>query len=170
MGAETAGLADVHVHAQCTDQGPKTGNPWDFEPKTARTPVSRDARVIPIRPDHRQGDQPDEIQASEPAPSKPRGGEFEAAAKLLTEQAVDGGWDREPMTPLEAFKTITPAKGEASNWIIWSGMTLAGLARVLIVTAGTVIVRGGDTRIKAGAVSGVLLIALTIAYLAGHSA
>lgn len=170
MAPETAAQTDVHAHAHATDLGQKPQNPWDFPPKTAGTGVSRDARVIPIRRDRRQGDQPEEIQTSPKAPSKPRGGEFEAAAKLLGEQAVDGGWDREPMTPVEAFKTVAPAKGEASNWIIWAGMTAAGVARLLIVTAGTVIVRGGDTRIKAAAVSSVLLMALAIAYLAGHSA
>lgn len=170
MAPETAAAADVHVRVHPADQGPETGNRADFEPKSTRTPASRDARVIPINRGHRQDAPPEEIKAYEPPPAKRPESEFEAAAKLIAEQAAASDFNRQPITPVEAWKTVAPAKGEADNWIIWLGMTLAGLARALIVTTGHVIVRGGDTRIKASVVSSVLVMALVVAYLAGHSA
>lgn len=170
MAPEAAARTDAHARAHRADLGPETGNRPDFEPKTAGTPVTRDARVIQMRPKTRQGDQPEEIKPYEPPPGARPGGEFEAARALVSEAAEASDWSREPMTPVDAAKQITPAKGEAGNWIVWSGMTIAGLARLVLVTAGWSIARGGETRIRAGVALTVFLIALGLAYVAGHSA
>lgn len=89
----------------------------------------------------------------------------------MTQAAEASDWAREPMTPVTAFKQIAPAKGEAGkNWIVWTAMTFAGLARFILVSAGYLVARGGETRIRAGVVTGVLVAAIVIGSLAGHGA
>lgn len=80
-------------------------------------------------------------------------------------QASD--WAQELMSPVDAVKQIAPGKGDAGNWIVWTAMTAAGLARALFVSVGYLIARGGETRIRAGVAGTVLLAALLIAALAG---
>jgi len=110
-------------------------------------------------------------------PPPPRGGlgaalaeELRAAQAQAAASAAGSDWAVEAMTPVLAWTRLAPAKGEAANWIIWTVMTAAGLCRALWNSAGYLVVKGTDTRIKAGVATGVLLIALGMAYLAGHSA
>jgi hypothetical protein len=93
--------------------------------------------------------------------------ELEAGRKATVDAAEASDWASELMSPVDAIKQIAPRKGEAGNWIIWSAMTIAGLARVLLVSLGYLVARGGETRIRAGAVTGLLVAAIVIGWLAG---
>lgn len=89
----------------------------------------------------------------------------------MAQAAEASDWAREPMTPVVAAQQIAPAKGEAGrNWIVWTAMTFAGLARFVLVSLGYLVVRGGETRIRAGVATGVLVAAIVISALVGHSA
>jgi hypothetical protein len=145
----------------------RTGNPWRFEPESASARATRDARVIHM-PRRAGQERPPE---SPPAPRKAPGGlaaEAQAAGAVLKAAAEGSDWAAEAMTPVAAWSQTFPHKGEAGNWIIWSGMTFAGVSRGLLVSLGYLIARGGETRIRAGVATGVLFLALTISYLAGH--
>jgi len=95
---------------------------------------------------------------------------MQAAKATLTDAADDSLWAVPAMTPVAAWRQALPAKGEAANWIIWTGLSLGGLFRALWVSTGNLVVRGTDTRTKAGVATAALVIALTIAFLAGHTA
>ena len=97
-------------------------------------------------------------------------GELAAAAAAMVSAAEDSDWNEELMSPVEAIKQIAPAKGEASNWIIWSAMTIAGIARAVLVGLGYLVARGAETRIRAGAITGLLMAVILISWLAGSAA
>jgi hypothetical protein len=94
--------------------------------------------------------------------------EVRAAQEALTEAANASDWATEAMTPVAAWSQVAPRKGEAGNWIIWTAMTAAGIARGVLVSVGYLISRGGETRTRAAVATGAFLLALTIAFLAGH--
>jgi hypothetical protein len=95
--------------------------------------------------------------------------EISAATAALGETLEASDWNDQPMTPVDAIKQIAPAKGEAGNWIIWTGMTLAGLARAFLVGTGHLIARGAETRIRAAVVMVIFAAALILSFLAGHA-
>lgn len=162
----TQPTADVHAHAHRADLAPETGNRALSEPKSAR-PGAR-ARAVAHLHLVDQGSARD----SGPGVESPGLGSAlldELEAMRLSAEA--SGWAREPMTPVAAVQQIVPAKGEAGrNWIVWTAMTFAGLARFVLVSLGYLVVRGGETRIRAGVATGVLVAAIVISALVGHSA
>lgn len=95
--------------------------------------------------------------------------EARAAQAALADAAGDSDWAAEAMTPVAAWSQVAPRKGEADNWIIWTAMTVAGVCRGVLVSLGYLIARGGETRIRATVAAGAFLLALTIAFLAGHA-
>jgi len=164
--------SDVHAHAQRADLAPETGERPFSEPKSAR-PWARARAVAHLHlvdqgPARDSEPEPDEVLDAE------RSGLGSALLDEMTamsEAAEASDWAREPMTPVVAAKQIAPAKGEAGkNWIVWTAMTFAGLARFILVSLGYLVARGGETRIRAGVVTGVLVAAIVIGSLAGHAA
>jgi hypothetical protein len=97
-------------------------------------------------------------------------------ASLLAEMAeqtaaatADSDLARQHMTPAEAFELILPERGESRrNPIVWTAMTYAGLARFVIVSLGHLVAVGGQTRIRAGILATVVLLALAGSWIAGH--
>lgn len=169
MAATEAATNDVHVHAHPADLGPKTEKRGIFRRKTARTDATR-AGVIPqLRLVDQASEQKRQTKAAKPS-SGGLAEELRAGQKVALAAAEDSPWSGQLMSPIEAIKQVAPSKGEAANWIIWTAMTLAGLARVLLVSTGYLIARGGDTRIKAGVVAAVIVLALSLAALLGAAA
>jgi hypothetical protein len=162
---DNATAPDVHVHAHRADLAGNPGSRADSASKSARAPGDAPARAVPHLHLVEQEDPAEKISA------RRGGGETEAALAALAQAADASDWAREPMTPVAAAQQIAPAKGEAGkNWIVWTAMTLAGLARFILVSLGYLVARGGETRIRAGVVTGVLVAAIVIGSLAGHSA
>ena len=163
--------SDVHVHAHRADLAPETGNRPLSEPKSAR-PGARARAVAHLHlvdqgPARDSGPAPDEaLDAERPGLGSALLDEMTA----MSQAAEASHWARELMTPVAAAKQVAPAKGEAGNWIIWTAMTVAGLARLILVSLGYLVARGGETRIRAGVVTGVLVAAYVISVLVGHSA
>lgn len=173
MATSEAAASDVHAHAHRADQAPETAKRRLFGRKTARA----DATPAGVIPQLRLVDQESTAKSqteSPKAPSRPFGAglsdELKAGQKVALDAAEDSPWDGQLMSPIDAIKQVAPSKGEASNWIIWTAMTIAGLARVLLVGTGYLIARGGDTRIKAGVVAAVIVLALSLAALLGAAA
>lgn len=162
MAPDNATAGHVHAHAHPADLAGKPGFRGGSDPKSARTGATRDTRVPHLHLVE-QEDRPEKISAR-------RAGESEAALAALTQAADASDWARDVMTPVAAAKQVAPAKGEAGgNWIVWTAMTVAGLARLIIVSLGYLVARGGETRIRAGVVMGVLVAAIVIGALAGHA-
>lgn len=165
MAPDNATASDVHVHAHPADLAGKSGYRGGSDPKSARTGATRDARVPHL---HlvQQEDRPEKISARRAG----QGGEIDAALAALSQAADASDWARELMTPVSAARQVAPAKGEAGgNWIVWTAMTVAGLARLIIVSLGYLVARGGETRIRAGVVAGVLVAAIVVGALAGRA-
>jgi hypothetical protein len=165
---------DVRVHMHRADLAPETGNRAVSGPESARPPAR--ARAVSHLRVVDQGSAPvpdDDVLAAE---EKGFGvgsmllDELEAGRRATATAAEASDWASELMSPVEAAKQIAPRKGEASNWIIWSAMTFAGLARVLLVSLGYLVARGAETRIRAGAITGLLVTVIVISWLAGSAA
>jgi hypothetical protein len=164
---ETTHDTDVRAHTHSADHPQGRGNPWHSGPESASARVTRDARVIPIRREVRQ-----EPPQDQPAPRKATGGlsaEMQAATAAVKNAAENSDWAAEAMTPVAAWMQVAPRRGEADNWIIWAGMTAAGIARGVLVSLGYLVVRGGETRLRAGVAAGILILAMAAAFLAGHT-
>jgi hypothetical protein len=158
----------VHAHTHPADLASETGKQPVSERKSAG-PWAR-ARAVPHLHLVDQSPAPDPVP-DDAVPETGLGSALldEMEAVRLAAEASD--WAREPMTPVTAAKQIAPAKGEAGrNWIVWTAMTVAGLARFILVSLGYLVARGGETRIRAGVVTGVLVAAIVISALVGHSA
>lgn len=162
MAPSEAAAADVRAHTHPADLAPETGNRAFWRRKSARA----DATPAHAVPHLKVVDQ--EIRGSSKKSSSD--GELAAGLAAMTRAAEESDWNEELMSPVEAIKQIAPAKGEASNWIIWSAMTVAGLARAVLVSLGYLVARGADTRIKAGAITGLLMAVILISWLAGSAA
>ncbi len=68
----------------------------------------------------------------------------------------------EPLTSLDdAARTVAPATGEAPGRVAWVAMTLAGLFRLAVTAAGTLLVHAVATRIRAGAALALFVVAIT---------
>jgi hypothetical protein len=168
VAPETMPDSDVRAHVHPADSARNPGNPGGSGPESASARASPDARVIPINRQARQ-EQP---QNPPPAPPRAPGGltaEARAAQGALRAAAENSDWAAMPMTPVAAWSQVAPSKGEAANWIIWVGMTGAGIARAVLVSLGHLIAHGGQTRLRAGVAAGVLVLALSISFLAGHT-
>lgn len=169
MALNEAAASDVHVHAHAPDLAGKPGDRADSRLKSARADATH-ARAVPHLHLVDQGFVPDDPRPADREPTGARTGELEAALEATARAAEASDWARELMTPVAAAKQVAPAKGEAGNWIIWTAMTVAGLARLILVSLGYLVARGGETRIRAGVVTGVLVAAIVISVLVGHSA
>lgn len=170
MAAETAMRADVHAHVHPADL-PAQG-PWGPEkgPESTSTGATR-ARVIQLHPGQGQEDRPqkksEDSSGSRRRRKARKAGDLAAAADLVREAAADSDLAEQPMTAVEAWEQIAPGKGEAGGKIKWLCMTAAGLTRALFVTLGHLIIRGSDTRIKAGVLALMILLAVAFSALAG---
>jgi hypothetical protein len=158
--------SDVHVHAHRADLAPETGNRADSGRKSARTPATQ-ARVIPLRTDLRQEDPEKKSERAGRGSRSPLEAELAAGWAVVAETAQASEYARAPMTPVEAAKQVAPARGEAGNWMLWSAMTAAGVARLVLVSVGHLIAHGGETRLRAAVVTMIFLLALAGGYLAG---
>lgn len=171
MGAPEATTDDVRVHVHPADQAATEPKRRFFGRKSAPAGATP-AGVIPQLRLVDQESGPNR-QTNDSEPGSIFGSalldELEAGQKVAAEAAEDSEWSGELMSPFEALKQTAPAKGEAANWIIWSAMTLAGMARVLLVTLGYLIARGGQTRIRAGVVAGLLVTVLALSFLLSYA-
>lgn len=175
MAPSEARAADVHVHVRRADLAADPGKQAVSAPESARADASH-ARVIPhlrlVDQGPAPGFVPDDLSrelTGDDGFGSALLDELEAARRVALGAAEASDWASPPMTPVEAIKQVAPGKGEAGNWIIWSAMTVAGLARVLLVAAGYLVARGGETRIRAGVAAGVFVTVLLIGWLAAAS-
>lgn len=171
MTPESTVNRDVHAHAQDADLAGK--RPWGRrkDRKSAPAPATQ-ARVIQFQPRQSQEATPEETSddsgRSRKRSKTSQSSELAAGLNLLTETARESDLAEQPMTVIESWEQIFPERGEAPGKLAWIAMSIAGFARAVIVTFGHLIVRGADTRIKAGIQALILLIALALAYAAGH--
>jgi hypothetical protein len=155
-----APISDVRAHMHLADLAE---NP-DLHPDSGVNPArgAARARVIPLRPEHRQ----------DPAPENDRGldGGLAAGLQAVREAAEDSDLARAPMTVWTAFEQLAPAKGEASGKLVWTAMTFAGLLRLIYLAVGHLVAKGGETRIRAAVATGVLTAAVVVSWALGHAA
>ncbi len=113
---------------------------------SAFTPVH--TRAIPQEPDIDQG-------------SKVR--DFVSLHKGATQAAVESSWfGRErPSSLYDAAGDVFPAKGEASNWLAWAGLSLSGLLRLTGLAACYLAAFCFDTRIRASVSTLLIAVAVT---------
>lgn len=168
----TQPVEDVRAHVHRADLAPEAGNQPGFGPKSARPGARAGARVPHLHLVD-QEPAPDSVP-DDPIPGSNRPGaglaeELRAAVSALDEAAGDSDWATPPMNPVEAWKQLAPSKGEAGNWIIWTAMAAAGLARGIWVSLGYLVLRGTETRIRASVATAALLVALVLAFLTGHA-
>jgi hypothetical protein len=161
MTAHPAG--DVRMHVQSRDHAPE--GPWSTPPggeiRGPAGPRVRDTRLRVVDQDER----------ADPAEKDRPGLGLAVLDDLLAsaaEAAAESDWSAEAMTPVAAIKTVAPRRGEAGNWIIWTAMTLGGLARLILVSLGYLIAKGGETRIRAGVAATVFLLAMALGAVASH--
>lgn len=85
-------------------------------------------------------------------------------------RALDQSWllTEVPLTAGEAWRTVPPAKGEASGKAAWLAMTTAGLFRALVVTGGHLVLLAVGTRIRAGVALVLTVLACASACAAHH--
>lgn len=159
MGLSETARTDVHAHVQDADLAPEAPNQADFDPGSVRAGATRARAISHLRLVGQGSGRSSEKSA--------RQDELSAALAATGHAAQASDWAGELMSPVEAIKQIAPAKGEASNWIIWLAMSLAGLSRAGFVSVGYLIARGGETRIRAGVAGGLLLLAVALSWLAG---
>lgn len=156
----TAQPADVHEHMRTANLAPEGGENAENGRRSARRPAR--ARVIPHL---RVVDQEETPEESSPT----------LGAQLLAEiaaesaaAAAESDFARQHLTPADAFYEMLPESGAARrNPIVWTAMALAGVARFVIVSLGHTIALAGETRIRAGVLSLLLLVALALSWAAG---
>lgn len=156
----TSNRAHAHVQpenlASWGAQRPETG------PDSARRPAR--ARVIPHL---KVVDQEFEQEQAEKARAALGAELLAEMAAETARMAADSDFAEQHMTPADAFSEIFPEKGEARrNPLVWTAMSLAGFARFLIVSLGHMIALSGATRIRAGVITTVLVLALVASWVA----
>jgi len=152
---------DVQAHVHTGDHPLHPLGGGASEAKSAR--AMRDARARAI-PHLHVVDQDERAGSTENGRPSLGGGILDD----LVAASADSDWSTEAMTPVAAIKAVAPRKGEAGNWIIWTAMTLGGLARLILVSLGYLIAKGGETRIRAGVAAAVFLLAVAFGAAAGH--
>jgi hypothetical protein len=158
-------IDDVRAHVHLVPDADNSGIGPDLRAESARSPAR--ARVIPLRPERRQ--------EGAPIKDEPSGGalvtELRAGAAAAKGAVAGSELGGEPMTVLAALEQVVPTRDEhRGSKLRWVVMTVAGLARLGIVSAGALVIAGGATRIRAAVLCTVLLAALAVSAVAGYAA
>lgn len=90
--------------------------------------------------------------------------DFVSLHKGAVEAAVGSSWfGRErPSSLYAAAGDVFPAKGQASNWLAWVGLSLSGLLRLTGLSVIYLAAFCFDTRIRASVSTAALVVAITI--------
>jgi hypothetical protein len=161
---------DVHAHAHAEDLAPKPAKRRGFHWKSARAQGDACARVIPDDVDLRQEDLEKTAKPASRVLAESLLQEAVEAMELTRETAENSDFNREPMTAVAAWKQVAPGKGEAGNWVAWTALTAAGLARALIISLAYGVALCAETRVGASVIALIFITAVAIATLAGHTA
>lgn len=150
--------AHMHPGNLASEGAEKPGNGRNSARRPAR------ARAVP----HLHLVDQDQAAETTEKPRRPLGAELlDEMATETAALAAESDFAEQHLTPVDAFGQILPERGEAGrNPIVWTAMSLAGLARFLIVSLGHTICLAGNTRIKAGVMTTVILLAIAASWLA----